>query len=77
MVKFVSADGRAFTNYFPNDQVNRNLQQQAGVTNTYNYRMWLQRNATSIMGQDRHHAALRNKLTCNCPSCISIASIQN
>lgn len=76
MVKFVSADGRAFTSYYPSCQVNKDIQQQHGITNSYDYRMFLQRNATTLMNQDREFALKKNNLTCNCPSCAKMSIIK-
>ena len=64
MVKFVSADGRAFTDYYPNCQMNRDIQEQYGLTNTYDFRQFLQRNADALRNQDRSFAYRKNILIC-------------
>lgn len=76
-MKFTSADGRAYTNFFPNCQMNRNIQESFNLTNTYDYRMFLQRNANKLMNQDREFAFRKNLLTCSCVSCVKLANLQN
>ena len=77
MVKFVSADGRAFTSYNASCLDNRDIRESQGITSNYNYRMYLQRNAEKLMEQDRSFAFQKNKLDCNCPQCKRIASFRN
>ena len=77
MVKFVDSSGRAQTSYFPNCEMNRDVKEAYGLTNNYNYRMFLQRNAEKLMSQDRAYAYAKNKLNCQCPQCVKLASIRN
>ena len=74
MVKFVSADGRAFTDYRPNCQINVNLMNRYGIMNSYENRQFLQHNALALMQRDRIFAKKRNTLECNCPLCVKLAS---
>lgn len=71
MVKFVSYS-RAFTSWKPNCEINRGLKEAYNIQNNYTYRMFLQRNAAKLMQQDRSYAYQKNKLTCNCYSCVSL-----
>lgn len=75
MVKFVSADGRAFTSFQPNCELNRGLKEAYNIQNNYTYRLFLQRNASKLMQQDRSYAYRKNKLTCACPSCVSLSKL--
>lgn len=77
MVKFVDASGRAFTDYSPNCELNRDIKEAYGIDNNYNYKMFLQRNAEKLMQQDRSYSYIKNKITCNCPNCVRIAGIRN
>ena len=69
MVKYTAADGRAFTDYMPNCEMNQDIKNMYGIKTDYQYRMFLQRNATKLMQNDREYTFLKNKLECTCPSC--------
>ena len=73
MVKF-GVDGRTLTDWRPNCEVNRLMKQQVGAGNNFNYRLWLQRNATNLMQAERKAALVRNKTHCNCPQCVIISN---
>lgn len=75
MVKFVSADGRAFTDYRPNCEINRNIRNNMGLMSSFDYRMALQRNALPIISGQRKQAEIVNKLTCNCPQCKLVSNL--
>ena len=75
MVKFVDESGRAFTSYKPNCEVNRGIKEAYNLQNNYSYRMFLQRNASKLMQQDREYSKRKNQLTCNCPSCFSMSKL--
>lgn len=75
MVKFVSADGRSFTDYRPDCQMNVQIMNRYGITNAYNYRQFLQQNAIALMQRDRIFARDRNILDCNCWQCVKLSKI--
>ena len=43
------SDGRAFTNYSSNCQINMNVQSQTGSLNNVDYKTYVQNNAQKIM----------------------------
>lgn len=49
MPKFVSEDGRAFTDYNPNCEINNYLQKKYNIKNAHEYRSFLQKNAEKVM----------------------------
>lgn len=49
MPKFVSSDGREFTSYISNCDLNQSIQQKYKLSNSHEYRAFLQRNATQVM----------------------------
>lgn len=49
MPKFVSEDGRAFTDYNPNCELNNYIQKKYDIKNSHEYRAFLQANATKLM----------------------------
>lgn len=77
------ADGRHFTDFRPNCSINNMLRVQNKVANSYEYRMFLTRNAEDIMGINTQYAMDKNackscdntmlkeqtKLKCNKESC--------
>jgi hypothetical protein len=69
MGKFVSSDGRAFTDYRPNCVVNKKIQQSM---NSLEYRKYLQSNASKIMEQNFNMSVKSNKQVCNCQECIDL-----
>jgi hypothetical protein len=69
MPKYAMADGRAFTDYRPNCQLNEKLQQGSGMNNAREYRMYLQQNAAPIMQTQQGKAQARHKAECHCPNC--------
>ena len=66
-MKFVSSDGRAFTDYRPNCAVNEALQKASGSTNTHAYRKYLQDNGLAIMNKAK--TTLPYKKCEFCPKC--------
>ena len=48
MPKFVSEDGRAFTSYKPSCSLNEMLQKKYNVTNSHEYRYYLQKHAEQV-----------------------------
>ena len=53
MVKFVSEDGRAFTDYRPNCVMNEEIKKSNQITNSFEYSKFLQMNAEKIMDNNR------------------------
>lgn len=67
MPKFVSEDGRAFTDYNPNCQLNQMLQKKYNLNNSHEFRYFLQRNAEQVM---KDLAECEPKRDCEfCPVC--------
>jgi len=54
------SDGRHFTDYRPNCLLNNNLQIKSKVLNSYDYRLFLTRNAENIINMNRQHSYLIN-----------------
>jgi hypothetical protein len=54
------ADGRHFTDYRPNCLLNNNLKHQTETLNSYDYKLYLQRNAEKIMDLNRKHSYILN-----------------
>ena len=48
-MKYTMADGRVFTSYLPNCELNAALQKQYGTNNVHAYRYFLQQNAEKVM----------------------------
>ena len=69
MVKFVNEDGRCFTDFRPNCQINNKIQTGSGQMNEREYRMYLQHNAAKMIEQNRMRAQPCD--TCLCPKCGS------
>lgn len=66
-MKFVMADGRGTGTHFePDCQMNHNLQEKFGVTDTHEYRQFLQQNAEKIMKENAVPTVEDHK---NCPVC--------
>ncbi len=64
-------DGRAFTDYRPVCTTENLIQLQNGIKNSYDYRLFLQENAESIMDFNRAYAIKKNGCEpCNAPKVI-------
>jgi hypothetical protein len=61
-------DCRAFTDYSPNCALNEYIKTQNGANNSTEYRLFLQRNACSIMGQLKNRSESENPTGCKCDS---------
>ena len=59
-------DCRAFTDYNPNCALNEHIRQKAGVNNSTEYRLYLQRNACKIMADERKRSDFENPTGCKC-----------
>ena len=59
-------DCRAFTDYNPNCALNEYIRSQYGVTNSTEYRLFLQRNACRVMGQLKNQSESENPTGCKC-----------
>lgn len=64
------ADGRAFTDYQSRCSQNQFLKARAQLPSNYDYRMFLTRNADSLMEEDRASAHKENK----CAPCYDVNS---
>lgn len=49
MPKFAMSDARAFTDYNPNCELNKMIQEKYKITNSHAYRQFLQKNADKII----------------------------
>ena len=54
------ADGRLFTDYRPNYEINKHIINNNNVENTHNYRMFLSRNAEEIIKRNKNYIYLKN-----------------
>ncbi len=64
-------DGRAMTDYRPNCTSEHMVQMQNGLTNSYDYRMWLQGNAEDIMNFNRAYSIKKNHCRpCTAPQVV-------
>ena len=52
-MKYTMADGRVFTSYLPNCDLNYALQKNYGTSNLHSYRYFLQQNAEKVMKDTR------------------------
>jgi len=71
--KFVSSDGRAFTDYRPNCILNKEIQESSGSGNSLEYRKFLQVNAAEIIGLNYKNSFKKNKEVCNCTDCVKLS----
>lgn len=67
MPKYVMSDGRAFTSYLPSCELNRLIQKKYNLTNSHQYRYFLQRSGETIV---KEISALSDDNPCVfCPVC--------
>ena len=60
------ADGRHFTDYRPHCYVDNLIVAENGINNSFNYRLFLQQNATQLMDINRQYSCKKNCcLPCN------------
>lgn len=63
--------GRAFCDFRPNCTSEHMVQLQNGITNSYDYRMWLQNNADQIMDFNRAYNIKKNGCSpCQAPQVV-------
>jgi hypothetical protein len=62
------SDGRHFTDYHTRCAQNQFLQTRAKMPSSYDYRMYLTRNAETLMDEDRMHAMKENR----CAPCYDV-----
>lgn len=65
-------DPRVFTNWNPSSDIDEEIKQKNKITDTYSYRLYLQRNAEKLMKEERDKIEI-NKVLCDCPKCIAAA----
>ena len=68
MPRFVMSDARAFTDYNPNCELNKRLQEKYQLKNGHEYRYFLQKNAEQIMKQSSECVGKSNEDKV-CPIC--------
>ena len=56
------ADGRNFTDYRPNHEINRHYIEQNKVKNSHDYRLFLSRNGENIIGNNKKYIFEKNGL---------------
>ena len=54
------SDGRSFTDYRPNHEINRHIISNNNIENIHNYRMFLSRNAEEIIKRNQNYIYLKN-----------------
>lgn len=59
------SDGRCFTSYIPNCQLNNNIRDRNNVESNNEYRIFLQKNADSFMDQMRKICISEETKICN------------
>ena len=57
------ADGRLFTDYRPNFEMNRYIESGNKIKNTQDYRMFLSRNGEKIIEKNKEYIMLKNGMT--------------
>lgn len=64
--KYVMHDGRAFTDYSPNCQMNEYVKGKYAPGSSSEYRMFLQRNGTAVMREMRERNGFVSPTNCQC-----------
>lgn len=59
------ADGRCFTTYIPDCELNNNIQNRNNISNSSEYRRFLQTNATTLMDNLKDACVNDDTKTCN------------
>ena len=59
------SDQRIFTTYVTACDINKSLRHKEGITNNYNYRQYLQKNALQIMGSNTNSAMMCSNKPCS------------
>jgi hypothetical protein len=72
MSKFVSEDGRAFTDYSPSCVINNKIKGSNNIKNSLDYRKFLQHNAQKLMKVNFQDSVKKNNEVCNCTECIEL-----
>ena len=54
------SDGRLFTDYRPNHEINKHIVNNNNIENTHNYRMFLTSNAEEIIERNKNYIYLKN-----------------
>ncbi len=65
MPKYIMSDGREFTNYQTSYTLDKNIQEKYKISNSHEYRLFLQKNTDKIM-RDLNQ---RQDQCIVCPSC--------
>lgn len=73
MVFISDSSGRFGTSYMPQCVVNEHLKQTVGISDNYNYRMHLQRNADKIMEFNKMNFMGIEPQKCDCKRCMLIS----
>ena len=54
------SDGRNFTDYRPNHEINKHIIDNNGIANMHNYRMFLSRNTEEIIKRNKEYIFSKN-----------------
>lgn len=68
---YTNEDGRAFTEYRSSCEIDNQIKKQNGLTNNYEYKLFLQRNGDSMLQSERAKA-VKTTLKCDCKSCKAL-----
>lgn len=66
MVFINDASGRAFTDFRPSCTLNQELMKLGSASDSYSYKMFIQRNASKIIEADRTRASKVGFKKCTC-----------
>ena len=68
------SDGRSFTDYRPNHEINRHIISNNNIENIHNYRMFLNRNADEIIKRNKNYIYMKNGIF-NCKEPYEIGTM--
>jgi len=68
------SDGRNFTDYRPNHEINKHIIDNNSITNMHNYRMFLSRNTDEIIKRNQNYIFLKNGLY-NCKQPYAVGTM--
>ena len=72
MVFYSNEDGRAFTEYRSFGQIESKIKNVNGISNNYDYKLYLQRNAEKIMNKERQFVNKSVAPICDCQDCMKL-----
>lgn len=73
MVFYTNSDGRAFTEYTSFCQIENKVKSINKIGNNYDYKLFLQRNASKLMQENTVMAIKQNdQPKCDCKKCVAL-----